>query len=1327
MKNIKTALSLALLAVAPTIYAQNIDTKAPAEPGFMVTLNVTNNGGGTDSLKIAKQSTPPDALLDSTLFTGSKTGFQILYGTKARMGLQAESGKKIKSMTVGTTTVTWDASTTDGSKGTVSFKTGGTNYYSLPLGAIEKNTDIAIIWEEKASIEVKATGTTQTVKDNDAAIDEPTVTFTPESPASLTKKYLDKDGAEVQVSAIKAAGTYYIKLNAPETADYKALDMTIPLIVNNKLALTADDSKKPTISGTYQEGQPLSAVAIIGGDSAYKYSNRVIKGSWAWAAPNQLLVANSSTGNQTYDAIFTPDSSAIYNNATAKIAVDAQKVATVTVAQTTGGVVAIENASPDNRYVGTTLNSYKQIKLVATPAVGYKIVKWVSPAADIDDSEVAVNKDYTPSSSEPVVVSAQFAKATRKVQKGSLSNGTIEVWNGETMLDLGSDGKSVDYGTTLTIVAKPATGYEVSKVGYTYAATKAGASDGPAVETTSFVVGGEAGDYTVSAVFTEKPKEKKMITVTAPLNGSVTMLDADGNKVNPNSSVLKGSVVTVIAMPNKGYKLATLLAGDTDIKEAGAVTVNKDMQISATFTEEEYKVSVTAPDQVEIIGVQANDKTKFNTQYQSVTAKIKDEYAGTHKLVSLLINNRSVTNGDPLTIEGPTVISAQVEALTPLSILNDKTMEVIYDGSVPAYAVKTAAGLGGFNVSFWQGSNEVTPTAVGTYDVRISREHDNLYADYNNTTDYKLVVKPGVPGIKKIAFSDKLEGSGEATVAGTWTATRPTGQPEATLRSLKAAGTTTIYFVPTDQNIGYVTATTVAEDQASSAKKVTITNIAGGTVSLMNGSTPLAADQAYEGLPLTVVAKADKGNVVDWSKIKLGSTSLTDPNSRSFTISADITLVAETGAFKAKTAATTPTDATITTTYGSSIPAVSGLQSGATWSILYGKKGADQAIQYTTATPKEVGTYTIFASCEEGEKYGAVSNKEIGTLTINKAVLASANVIEKPIASPVVLNGELSTSMLTGGEIKYNGVVVPGTFSWTPTSSTKVESAQDYDVTFTPQDQANYDATGLGIKSYVSLMGVRSFVMTTDAKNVVFKDAQNKPIVSGDKVPVGMKLYVTANSGTIESVVATGTGASTGSETRDGVTTWYCIAGSADFTVTVTFKSGTEGGGDTPAEGTPVTGISLNKSTLTLPRLKSEKLVATVTPTGATKKEVKWTSTNPEIATVDADGTVKAVKYGQATIIATTVDGGFTAMCQVNVDFATAIEKILSESLVYSRNGQIIIEPAAPVEISIINLGGQVIYNNSISSTVQVPANNGVYIVRMAAAGKATTTKVIVR
>ena len=55
MKNIKSVISLALLAVAPTIYAQNIDTKAaPDVPTFSVTLNVTNNGGGLDSVFVKK-------------------------------------------------------------------------------------------------------------------------------------------------------------------------------------------------------------------------------------------------------------------------------------------------------------------------------------------------------------------------------------------------------------------------------------------------------------------------------------------------------------------------------------------------------------------------------------------------------------------------------------------------------------------------------------------------------------------------------------------------------------------------------------------------------------------------------------------------------------------------------------------------------------------------------------------------------------------------------------------------------------------------------------------------------------------------------------------------------------------------------------------------------------------------------------------------------------------------------------------------------------------------------------------------------------------------
>ena len=59
------------------------------------------------------------------------------------------------------------------------------------------------------------------------------------------------------------------------------------------------------------------------------------------------------------------------------------------------------------------------------------------------------------------------------------------------------------------------------------------------------------------------------------------------------------------------------------------------------------------------------------------------------------------------------------------------------------------------------------------------------------------------------------------------------------------------------------------------------------------------------------------------------------------------------------------------------------------------------------------------------------------------------------------------------------------------------------------------------------------------------------------------------------------------------------------------------------------------------------QLMATVTPDNATSKTVTWSTSNPEVATVDATGLVTAVANGKATITATA--GGETATCEVTV------------------------------------------------------------------------------
>jgi formylglycine-generating enzyme required for sulfatase activity len=87
-----------------------------------------------------------------------------------------------------------------------------------------------------------------------------------------------------------------------------------------------------------------------------------------------------------------------------------------------------------------------------------------------------------------------------------------------------------------------------------------------------------------------------------------------------------------------------------------------------------------------------------------------------------------------------------------------------------------------------------------------------------------------------------------------------------------------------------------------------------------------------------------------------------------------------------------------------------------------------------------------------------------------------------------------------------------------------------------------------------------------------------------------------------------------------------------------------------------VTGVSLNKDTLSLYEGATETLTATVAPANATNKNVTWASSDTATATVNANGIVNGVAAGTATITATTVDGGYTASCAVTVTIPTAAD-----------------------------------------------------------------------
>ena len=98
------------------------------------------------------------------------------------------------------------------------------------------------------------------------------------------------------------------------------------------------------------------------------------------------------------------------------------------------------------------------------------------------------------------------------------------------------------------------------------------------------------------------------------------------------------------------------------------------------------------------------------------------------------------------------------------------------------------------------------------------------------------------------------------------------------------------------------------------------------------------------------------------------------------------------------------------------------------------------------------------------------------------------------------------------------------------------------------------------------------------------------------------------------------------------------------------------------------TGVTLNKSSLALTVGNAAYLSETVSPENALNMAVTWESSNPSVASVDEYGFVVANTVGSTIIKATTVEGGLTAECVVNVIADTA--PLLSVSSVAYLSGK---------------------------------------------------------
>lgn len=106
-------------------------------------------------------------------------------------------------------------------------------------------------------------------------------------------------------------------------------------------------------------------------------------------------------------------------------------------------------------------------------------------------------------------------------------------------------------------------------------------------------------------------------------------------------------------------------------------------------------------------------------------------------------------------------------------------------------------------------------------------------------------------------------------------------------------------------------------------------------------------------------------------------------------------------------------------------------------------------------------------------------------------------------------------------------------------------------------------------------------------------------------------------------------------------------------TVTITAKSA-DGGFKASCRLTvgakvAVKGITLDKSSLKLKVGSTFQFLGNVTPSNASEKRIKWSTSDKSVATISSTGVVKGIKAGKAVITATTYDGNYSVKCKITV------------------------------------------------------------------------------
>ncbi len=281
---------------------------------------------------------------------------------------------------------------------------------------------------------------------------------------------------------------------------------------------------------------------------------------------------------------------------------------------------------------------------------------------------------------------------------------------------------------------------------------------------------------------------------------------------------------------------------------------------------------------------------------------------------------------------------------------------------------------------------------------------------------------------------------------------------------------------------------------------------------------------------------------------------------------------------------------------------------------------------------------------------GKVTGISEGTVTITVSVDGVEDSCTISVAEDIEVTGITlditEANAEVGGTLVLQAEVVPSnatdkTVIWT-TSDSKIAKVSDGTVTMLSEGTVTITA--------ITQDGGYSATCTIDVTNDIIEvtgvtlDREYASFAVGDTLT--LQAEVTPSNATDKTVVWT-TSDSNIATVVDGTVTGVSM-GSVVITATTVDGSYSDQCSIDVIAVTHVTGVSLNKTTMSMTIGDSASLKAVVSPSDATDVGTSWSSSDKRVATV-SDGVVKAISSGTATITVTTNDGGFTATCTVTV------------------------------------------------------------------------------